>query len=54
VTPGMLLEFANSGTWDIKYPAHELPKRRFDLIINMLLLGAFICFLIYKCVSNLF
>ena len=27
VTPGMLLEFANSGKWDIEYPDHKLPKR---------------------------
>ena len=34
VTPNMLTEFANKGVWEIDYPEHTLPKRRYDLIIN--------------------
>lgn len=34
VTPAMLLDFANKGKWNIDYPQHTIPKRRYDLIIN--------------------
>lgn len=34
VTPKMLLDFANTGKWNIDYPEHSIPKRRYDLIIN--------------------
>jgi len=52
VTPGMLLEFANSGKWDIQYPDHKLPKRRYDIIVNQLLVAVFLSILIYKCASK--
>jgi hypothetical protein len=48
VTPKMLLDFANKGKWTIEYPEHTLPKRRYDLIINtVLVLGFFIFLTIY-------
>jgi hypothetical protein len=34
VTPAMLLDFANKGSWDVYYPAHKLLSRRWDLIFN--------------------
>jgi len=37
VTPAILTEFANKGKWDIKYPEHKIPKRRWDLLINTIL-----------------
>ena len=52
VTPEMLLEFANSGKWGIQYPDYILPKRRYDIIINQILIAAFIILLIYKCASK--
>jgi hypothetical protein len=45
VTPKMLLDFANKGTWTIEYPEHSLPKRRYDLIINTVLVFFFFIFL---------
>ncbi|HKX87443.1 MAG TPA: DUF1493 family protein, partial [Flavobacterium sp.] len=30
VTPKLLCEFAQKGKWDLIYPEHELPKRRYD------------------------
>jgi hypothetical protein len=36
VTPSMLTEFANKGKWDIHYPIHKLPTKRYDLIINQI------------------
>jgi hypothetical protein len=41
VTPAMLTDFANKGKWDIPYPEHTLPKRRYDLLINQILVGLF-------------
>ncbi len=49
VTPMMLAEFTKTGKWSIDYPEHKLPKRRYDVIINQILLLAFIVLLIYKC-----
>ena len=37
ITIGHLLEFANTGTWAIAYPAHTLAKRRYDIYITWLL-----------------
>lgn len=47
VTPKMLTEFANSGYWFIPYPEHVLPKRRYDLFLNLMLLLLLIGLLIY-------
>lgn len=52
VTPMMLFEFAQKGKWDLPYPEHELPKRRYDILVNRILVIAFIVFVIYKCASN--
>ena len=42
VTPLMLTEFANNRKWNIIYPEHKLPKRRYDILINQILLGLFL------------
>lgn len=34
ITPKMLTEFANSKKWSVDYPEHNLPKYRYDIIIN--------------------
>lgn len=41
VTPSMLTNFANKGKWDIQYPEHNLPKKRYDLLINQIIVGVF-------------
>ena len=47
VTPKMLTEFANKTYWDIAYPDHKLPKRRWDILINQgLAIGLFIWLLV--------
>ena len=38
LTPQMLAGFANKGKWDIKYPVHKIPAKRYDLLINQILL----------------
>jgi hypothetical protein len=39
ITPLMLAEFANKGKWDIQYPVHKIPSKRYDLIINQIVFG---------------
>jgi hypothetical protein len=34
VTPALLTDIATKGRWDIKYPQHKVPKRRYDILIN--------------------
>jgi hypothetical protein len=41
-TSKMLTEFANKGKWEIIYPRHKLPKRRYDILTNQILLGLFL------------
>lgn len=53
LTPNMLLEYANKGDWGLKYPEHRLIKRRYDLILNQIVLGAFIVCLILWIVKSL-
>jgi len=38
ITPRLLSEFATTKKWNIDYPKHELPKRRIDIIINLILI----------------
>ena len=37
VTPFMLLNFATEGKWNIEYPIHSIPQKRYDLSINKFL-----------------
>ena len=48
VTPLMLSEFTKKGKWDISYPEHTLPKRRYDIIINQSLVVGFILYLLFR------
>jgi hypothetical protein len=34
ITPKMLFDFAIKGKWDLEYPKHNPPKKRYDLLIN--------------------
>ncbi len=36
-TPAMLAHFANKTKWDLTYPAHHIPSKRYDFLINRLL-----------------
>lgn len=48
VTVSMLFDFANKGKWDITYPEHKLPKRRYDIMINRIfVLGFFSWFIVW-------
>lgn len=48
VTPKMLLEYANKGMWSLEYPPHNLPKRRYDEIINVIFwLGSLVILVVF-------
>lgn len=49
VTPAVLLDSANIGKWVISYPLHTLPKKRFDISINLITVVAFFSLWLYKC-----
>jgi hypothetical protein len=34
VTPALLAEFANKGKWDIQYPEHRFPGKRWDIFLT--------------------
>lgn len=51
ITPLMLLEFVKEGKWNLQYPDHKIPKRRYDIIVNQLIVLLFIIFILYKCAS---
>jgi len=53
VTPAMLTDFANKGKWEIDYPEHKLPKMRYDLLINMIIVTLFLIGLLLYLVNNL-
>ncbi len=40
ITPTMLCQFANARYWNLNYPPHHIPKKRFDLLINRIFFGA--------------
>ena len=49
LTPSILLACANQGKWTVIYPEHKLPKRRYDILINVLLILVYITVILYKC-----
>jgi len=38
VTPLLLTEFANTGKWDIEYPNHKIPQKRYDTLIDVIIM----------------
>jgi hypothetical protein len=49
ITPLILLESANKGKWALNYPEHKLPKHRYDIFINQVLVSLLIAYIIYSC-----
>ena len=46
VTPAMLAEFADKGWWDIHYPDHKTPTKRYDSLVNNIITGIFLIIII--------
>ena len=49
VTPQMLLDIANKKVWNIQYPRHKLPKYRYDILINLIIVIIALIFIIRSC-----
>lgn len=47
ISPNDLLRIATKQRWDLDYPEHTLPKRRYDLIIGTILLLALLALFWY-------
>jgi hypothetical protein len=54
ITPKMLTDFANSKIWKIDYPEHKLPKYRYDMIINYIVLLIILIWLISSLIKKYF
>ena len=52
VTPKLLTDIANKGKWDIYYPQHRVPKRRYDIMVNRALFFLVIVWLIIIVVKS--
>ena len=51
VTPALLLESANKGRWEIQYPPHKLPRRRWDIIIDQVFFVVVMALVLYACLK---
>ena len=38
VTPKLLFEFAQKGKWSLEYPEHKIPKKRYDSLVNQIIM----------------
>lgn len=52
ITPKVLLDMANKGRWDLTYPEHSLPKRRYDVWFNQLVFILFTVYLFFRCAKD--
>lgn len=52
ITPSILTDFANKGIWEIDYPEHQLPKRRYDLITNTVIVLSLLTILIITAIRK--
>ena len=51
ISPKLLLEAANIGHWHLPYPEHTLPKRRWDMLINQVVIITVLGCLLYACLT---
>lgn len=49
VTVQLLVDSARAGRWLVEYPPHQLPRRRWDLALDVLLLVLFLLFVLVRC-----
>lgn len=52
VTPKMLFDYVQKGKWDLGYPEHSIPKRRYDQLINATIIFLILVFLLYRCLKS--
>lgn len=51
ITPLDLLNSANTGKWSIIYPTHHLPEKRYDLLIDRIVLIGIMAYILYRCLK---
>jgi len=54
ITLRMLREAAELGNWTVAYPQHSLPARRYDILINQLVVGGMAIVLLWWLARALF
>lgn len=47
ITPELLTKFANTKVWEIDYPEHQIPKFRYDVLIDQIIFGGLALIIIY-------
>lgn len=52
ITPLLLADFAIKGKWDLDYPKHNIAKKRYDILINQVLLIGVLVWLIIAVVRK--
>ena len=54
ITLEILTKFANTKVWEIDYPEHQLPKYRYDVLIDQIIFGGLALTIIYFSLKKYF
>lgn len=54
ITPEILTKFAKTKVWEIDYPEHQLPKYRYDVLIDQIIFGGLALIIIYISLKDCF
>ena len=54
ITPELLAKFANTKVWEIDYPNHQIPKFRYDVLIDQIIFGGLALIIIYFSLKKYF
>ena len=54
ITPEILTKFANTKVWEIDYPEHQLPKYRYDIILDFIIFGGIALIILYFSLKKYF
>jgi hypothetical protein len=52
VTPKILFDFFQKGKWDLEYPEHSIPKKRYDILINQIVLFILVIWIIWYLIKK--
>lgn len=54
ITPEILTKFANTKVWEIDYPEHQIPKFRYDVLIDQIIFGGLALIILYFSLKKYF
>ena len=54
ITPEILTKFANTKVWEIDYPEHQLPKYRYEMILDFIIFGGIALIILYFSLKKYF